>query len=454
VVPGFPTKLVIILPPPISILTGGSVRDWTGDGRYLTVKSRRVSTFLLLLKLKGVESAVWPCLFPVPELCDSALAESQEGDERARLSLRHSFCLKVRSSVSAYVMEPVLAFYLFDVMRARTFYSHCIVARRKKLDVACTVRNEAMSEQYWLKERDVCADLVRLMHDRGCRPLAGHVPVYDYCRHSLDAELLAFPNVFITLTFAEWKFPSPEWMRPHLASQPEGSALQTLHIYELVTGVIQQVLRLQDRFWKRVVEHLARVEFQGRGTLHFHLALWVLAEGDLHDLVHSPKRDRRSELGLYLQELLECDVDIQVGSGFLNYINGYVVKSSDCVDFSAKEYSDQDADGAENTDWKRTYRGLLKGTPCLQEIYCGMSKAVELMSRSVSVEEAFPPVPFKESPENATTKAYEAFHAWRRKRKKRERRRRRRRRRKTRRRRRRRRKRETEGEEGGKGGEG
>ena len=58
----------------------------------------------------------------------------------------------------------------------------------------------------------------------------------------------------------------------------------------------------------------------------------------------------------------EADVDIQVGSGFLNYINGYVIKASDCVDFSAKEYSDQDGEGAENTYWKRTYRGLLKGT--------------------------------------------------------------------------------------------
>ena len=30
--------------------------------------------------------------------------------------------------------------------------------------------------------------------------------------------------------------------------------------------------------------------------------------------------------------LFDCDVDIRVGSGFLNYINGYVTKSSDCVD--------------------------------------------------------------------------------------------------------------------------
>ena len=83
----------------------------------------------------------------------TALLESQEGTERTRLSLRHSFCLKVRSSISAFAMESRLAFYLFDVFRARNFYSHCVLARRRSLDVACTVRNEAMSEQYWRKER-------------------------------------------------------------------------------------------------------------------------------------------------------------------------------------------------------------------------------------------------------------------------------------------------------------
>jgi hypothetical protein len=60
----------------------------------------------------------------------------------------------------------------------------------------------------------------------------------------------------------------------------------------------------------------------------------------------------------------------------LNYINGYVVKASDCIDFSAKEYSEGDKDGAEHTDWKRTYRMLLKSSPCLQEIFCFMSADV------------------------------------------------------------------------------
>ena len=386
------------------------VRDWTGDGQNsLTVKSRRISTFLLLLKFKGVESAAWPWLFPVPELCDSALAENEHDDSTSRLSLRHSFLLKVRSSVSAYAMEHMLAFYLFDVFRARSFYTHCIVARRKGIDVACTVRNEAMSEQYWLRERDVCADLVRQMHDRSCRPLdERHRDVYLHCLKSPDSELVAFPNVFVTLTFAEWKFPCPAWMRPHLASQPEGSGLQTLHIYEVVVGVLERLISLGGHHWDRVVEHLRRVEFQGRGTLHFHVALWVLFE-KLDELVHSTKGRRKSRLGLYLEEIFECDVDIQVGSGFLNYINGYVTKASDCVDFSAKDYSDQDASGAENTDWKRTYRGLLKGTPCLQEIYCSMSSEVRPMARSASVEEAFPPVPFEPPRSNPTTIAYDAF---------------------------------------------
>ena len=80
------------------------VRDWTGDGQgYLTLKSRRVSTFLLLLKLKGFEAAAWPWLYPVPELLATALKEEQDGEDRVRLSIRHSFCLKARASVCTLV---------------------------------------------------------------------------------------------------------------------------------------------------------------------------------------------------------------------------------------------------------------------------------------------------------------------------------------------------------------
>jgi len=391
------------------------VRDWSGDGAgCLTIKSRQISTFVLLLKMKGVESAAWPWLYPVPGLCDSALVESQDVAEQSRatrLSIRHSFCLKVRSSVSAYVMDSVLVFFLFDVMRARSFYSHCIIARRKSIDVACTARKDVLSEQYWCRERDLCADFVRVMDERCRRRLPMYEDVFEYCHRSAVPSSLAFPNVFVTLTFAEWKFPSPAWMRPHLASQPEGSGLQTLHIYEMAFGVLRKLLGLRGVFWARVVEHLVRVEFQGRGTLHLHAALWALPlqGSDLAELVHSPKNGRSSSLGAYFEEHLECDVDVQVGSGFLNYINGYVTKASDAIDFSSKEYSAEDGEFSEHTDWKRTYRMLLKGSPALQEIYCEMSVDVQVMSRSAVVAEAFPPVPFEEPRVNVTARAYSAL---------------------------------------------
>ena len=60
------------------------VRDWTGDvDATLSLNSRWISTFVLLLKMKGIETASWPWLYPVPELCDSALKELQDDEEDA-----------------------------------------------------------------------------------------------------------------------------------------------------------------------------------------------------------------------------------------------------------------------------------------------------------------------------------------------------------------------------------
>ena len=43
--------------------------------------------------------------------------------------------------------------------------------------------------------------------------------------------------------------------------------------------------------------------------------------------------------------------------GFLNYINGYVSKASDAINFRADDYS-----GVQEAEWKRTYRLMLKHT--------------------------------------------------------------------------------------------
>ena len=54
-------------------------------------------------------------------------------------------------------MEFKWAFFVYDAVRAHSFYQHCQIARRRELALTCTVRNEAMSEQYWRKEQDLCA---------------------------------------------------------------------------------------------------------------------------------------------------------------------------------------------------------------------------------------------------------------------------------------------------------
>ena len=77
--------------------------------------------------------------------------------------------------------------------------------------------------------------------------------------------------------------------------------MQTLHIYEVAVGLLRQLLGLKGVFWCRVVEYLLRVEFQGRGTLHFHLTVWLITKGDVRDLAHSPKKNRSSDLGRFLQ---------------------------------------------------------------------------------------------------------------------------------------------------------
>ena len=52
-----------------------------------------------------------------------------------------------------------------------------------------------------------------------------------------------------------------------------------------------------------------------------------LKDTEVSELVHSPKKGRRSALEIYLEQHLKANVDVEVGAGFLNYINGYVTKA-------------------------------------------------------------------------------------------------------------------------------
>ena len=66
----------------------------------------------------------------------------------------------------------------------------------------------------------------------------------------------------------------------------------------------------------------------------------------------------------FLQLLFNCEIDVQVGNGRLNYINGYVSKDHDAVDVGLGEYVQKQA----TAPWLATYRLLCRSTPGIPEV--------------------------------------------------------------------------------------
>ena len=84
-----------------------------------------------------------------------------------------------------------------------------------------------------------------------------------------------------------------------------------------------------------------------------------------------------------------CSVDVQLGSGWLNYINGYVDKANDAMDFRvSKHYADKEA----NAGWRQTYRLLCKKAPLLSEVYISMKKRPKMV-RSFVTDVLYPVIP-------------------------------------------------------------
>ena len=67
----------------------------------------------------------------------------------------------------------------------------------------------------------------------------------------------------------------------------------------------------------------------------------------------------------FLQAIFHCEIDVQVGNGRLNYINGYVSKDHDAVDVGMGEYKQKGA----AAPWLSTYRLLSKSSPSIPEVH-------------------------------------------------------------------------------------
>ena len=77
-------------------------------------------------------------------------------------------------------------------------------------------RDSQTSSGYWEIVQDGLADLVRIMLIR-CYDAKNHRDLYDHVR-TLRGQvwLCAYPNLFITIAPAEWKFPLPYFIQPYL----------------------------------------------------------------------------------------------------------------------------------------------------------------------------------------------------------------------------------------------
>ena len=131
-----------------------------------------------------------------------------------------------------------------------------------------------------------------------------------------------------------------------------------------------------------------KTEYQGRGTPHWHIAAWVVSFGLLQCLKGRTKTAVVSVFVKFLELMFCCVIDVQIGNGRLNYINGYISKDHDAVDVGLGEYVQKDA----ISSWLAAYRLLSKSTPCLPEVAIRMAQYSE-WEKSYTHVLLYPPQP-------------------------------------------------------------
>ena len=258
------------------------------------------------------------------------------------------------------------------------------------------MRTSQTSTGYWDIVRDSLSDLVRVQMWK-CHDQQGHKELYDHCRDAAGDEkwMVAFPNLFITIAPAEWKFPLPYWLRPYRENLVSGAYCIGIHMYLLVLSMWAFLCNRLGHRWFQVMEYAVRTEYQGRGTPHWHICAWVLTAtgvslAALAGRVGVSGQALAAAVGFvkFLGLLFMCEIDVQVGNGRLNYINGYCTKGHDAVDVGLGEYVQ-----TKNTaPWLATFGLLSKMTPSIPECAIRLAQYSEF-DKSYSHELLFPPQP-------------------------------------------------------------
>ena len=342
---------------------------------------QRIRTSTLLLHMDGVEVAAFPILYPRPSFGDTNMRERGCLQEGAENSIVTSHMRKLLSSCTGYMLQPRLTFLIHDIAMARRLTAAIHVSEQKGFSAEVATDHYTDSEAYWRHEQNISCDMVRQMA-RWCEvaPPADSKKtidpmwhrIYDFCNDPLRPTSVAFPNFFITIAPAEWLFPLPCWLQELVANGrlSDVSGMVALHLYHVLVVAMKAILQPGEWF-DDVFHYCMRIEFQGRGTVHMHIALWAIEKAG-EELQGRTGDYEVSRFVNFLSYLFGgCKVDVQRGSGWLNYINGYMDKAHDAMDFRVSEhYKDKEA----NAPWRQTYRLMSKRAPLLTEVYLSMKK--------------------------------------------------------------------------------
>ena len=96
-------------------------------------------------------------------------------------------------------------FLMNDIMAARRIMAIQKIATQRELPADLAAQNRSDSESYWRREQDYLCDVVRQMRKRQDSP--EHSRLYGHVHGSAAPRSMAYPNVFITIAPAEWRFP-------------------------------------------------------------------------------------------------------------------------------------------------------------------------------------------------------------------------------------------------------
>ena len=354
--------------------------------------SRNISSYALFVVHRGIECAMYPWLYPTTAFTDTGILEyyrERTGDTANRVcSIGQSWTRKVLSSVRVYGEQRDLPFFLYEKHLAAKYFNAQVRAKALGVTGDVMTRDSQATSGYWEVVADSLADLVRIMLVR-CFDQEGHPLLYQHCRNLRgEVWLCAFPNVFITIAPAEWKFPRPYFLERYKNCIFAGAYIMALHMYFLVRCIwLFLAARHGHRFFV-VFEWCFKTEYQGRGTPHWHIAAWVVSMGCLAWLQGRTGTRVVSAFVNFLRMLFCCEIDVQIGNGRLNYINGYVSKDHDAVDVGLGEYVQKSA----TSSWLAAYRLLSKSSPCLPEVAIRMAHLSEFERSYVHVL-LYPPQP-------------------------------------------------------------